>query len=268
MSEISEHIGYGRQGLIHPCMPEVQHAACVRLQIARSKDDVCLIVQNGSKKNMIFLRVILHFNDRLDPARFEGLDQAVCIIGFVGKKGARGDLIEERFGLSEVGRLPWGDRHRDGITEGIGDHMDSWSSVRLGIDQWLDLAFGHLFFGAGTMLMGAYNSGIEHHVLVIMITRQDFENTFENTTFAPPPETRMDFSELTETAGKITPRNAGSVTIEHRFDKQTIVFGRTADVPFTTRKKILDPIPLIVSQPIATHRPAPKSPTTHELLIY
>jgi len=62
---------------------------------------------------------------------------------------------------------------------------------------------------------------------------------------------------IAEALGKIPPRNSGTVTIKHSFDKTPIIGGCAAHVPLTTGKKILDPVPLIVPQPITTHWSAP-----------
>lgn len=52
-------------------------------------------------------------NGRLDPTIFRGLDQSVGIIGLVGEKGFRLDLVEQRFGLTKSDCRP-------GVSDGVG----------------------------------------------------------------------------------------------------------------------------------------------------
>ena len=46
----------------------------------------------------------------------------------------------------------------------------------------------HFFSRAGAMLMRAHNGGIDHHVFVVVITRQRLENTLKNPAFRPSAE--------------------------------------------------------------------------------
>jgi len=97
------------------------------------------------------------------------------------------------------------------------------------------------------MLMGSHNGGIDHHVLIVVITSQVFEYTLENTTLALASQPLVRVLPVPEALGKITPRDACGIPIEHCLNEQPIVRGRSPDVPFTSGQKLLDPIPLIVS---------------------
>ena len=63
-------------------------------------------------------------NDGCDAASFQGLDQGVCIIGLIRKKGFRLDLFEQRCGLAEIGCLAGRERHGNGVAKSVHDHMD------------------------------------------------------------------------------------------------------------------------------------------------
>ena len=63
---------------------------------------------------------------------------------------------------------------------------------------------------------------------------------------------------------QVPPGNARAITIENGFYKQPIVLGRGANMTLTSRKKILDPVPLIVPKGIAAHLSAPNQLTSHE----
>jgi hypothetical protein len=97
------------------------------------------------------------------------------------------------------------------------------------------------------MLVSTHNGGVDHHVLVVVITRQFLENTFKNASLSPSAEALVNDLPITEALGQITPRNASSKSIQHRFDKQAIIGRGATDVPFAPREKILDPIPLVVA---------------------
>jgi hypothetical protein len=97
------------------------------------------------------------------------------------------------------------------------------------------------------MLVGTNNGGIDHHVFVVVVARQSFENTVENPALRPPAEALMNDFPITETLRQITPRNAGSVAVENRFHEQPIVRRSAPHMTFAPGKKILDPFPLIVA---------------------
>jgi hypothetical protein len=97
------------------------------------------------------------------------------------------------------------------------------------------------------VLVSAHDGGVDHHVLVVVIARQHLENALENAILCPPAETLMDDLPIPEALGKITPGNPGSISVQNGFDEQSIVRRRASHMAFATRKKILDPIPLIVA---------------------
>ena len=97
------------------------------------------------------------------------------------------------------------------------------------------------------MLMGAHDSGIERHILIVAILRQSLEDTLENAALTPPSEARVGILPIAEALRKIAPWNAGAIAVEHGLDKEAVVRRGSANVAFTAGKKILDPFPLIVS---------------------
>jgi len=97
------------------------------------------------------------------------------------------------------------------------------------------------------MLVRARNGGIDHHVFVVGIARQQLENTLENPAFGPPVEALVDDFPIPETRRKITPRDARPIPEKNGFDEQTIIRRRAPDMTFTAGEKILDPIPLVVA---------------------
>ena len=97
------------------------------------------------------------------------------------------------------------------------------------------------------MLVGAHNGGVDHHVFVVVIARQQLENALEHAAFRPPIEALVDDILIAETLREITPRNAGSISEENGFDEQPIIRRRAPDMAFAAGQNILDPIPLVVA---------------------
>ena len=89
------------------------------------------------------------------------------------------------------------------------------------------------------MLVSAYDGGIDHHVFVIMIGRQQLENALENPALRPPAEALVDNLPIAETLRQITPWNAGSISVQNGFDEQPVVRRRAANMAFAARQKSL-----------------------------
>jgi hypothetical protein len=126
------------------------------------------------------------------------------------------------------------------------------------------------FLGAGAMLVSAHDSGVNHHVLVVVVAGQKPENPLENAALGPSVEALIDDLPVAKALGQIAPRNAGAKPEQNGFDEQAIVRRRAANMAFTARQNILDPIPLVVAQCISSHRSAPPradhSRVTHLLI--
>ena len=115
------------------------------------------------------------------------------------------------------------------------------------------MACGPFFSRAGAVLMSAHNGGVDHHVFVVVIAGQQLENAFENAALRPSAKALVHDLPIAETRGQITPGDSGSISIENGFDEQPIVRRSATDVAFTAGQKILDPLPLVVSQSKALH---------------
>ena len=95
--------------------------------------------------------------------------------------------------------------------------------------------------------MSAHNSGVDHHVLVIGIARQQLENPLKNPALRPAAETLMHALPIAEARRQIAPRNTGSEPVQNGFNEQPVIRRSTSDMAFATRQNILDPIPLVVA---------------------
>src|SRR5262249_37229185 len=119
--------------------------------------------------------------------------------------------------------------------------------------------------------MSAHDGGVDHHVFVVVITCQQLENTLENAALRPPIEALVDDLPIAKALREIAPRDTSSKSEENRFDEQSVVRRSPSHMAFAARQKILDPIPLIVAQPIASHPSAPPQadcPRVTQLLIW
>jgi hypothetical protein len=97
------------------------------------------------------------------------------------------------------------------------------------------------------MLMSPHDSGVDHHVFVVVIIRQQLENALENPALRPPIEALVNDVPRAKTLWKIPPRHAGSKSKEYGFNKQPIIRGGAANMALAAGKKILDPIPLVIA---------------------
>ena len=64
--------------------------------------------------------------------------------------------------------------------------------------------------GAGAMLVSAHDSGVNHHVLVVVIAGQEPENPLENVALGPSVEALIDDLPVAKALGQFAPRDAGA----------------------------------------------------------
>jgi len=119
------------------------------------------------------------------------------------------------------------------------------------------MACAPFFLSAGAMLVSAHDGGVNHHVFVVVIAGQEPENPLENAALGPSVEALIDDLPVAKALGKIAPRDAGAKPEKNGVDEQAIVRRRAANMALAARQNVLDPIPLIVAQCIASHRSAP-----------
>ena len=126
--------------------------------------------------------------------------------------------------------------------------VSSNSSIRVAVRRGIGRSLVRRFFSrTGAVLVSSNNGGIDHHVFVVVIARQQLENTLENTALRPPIEALVGDFPISETLRKITLWNAGSISVQNCFDKQPIIRRSAANMAFAAGQKILDPLPLIVT---------------------
>jgi len=82
------------------------------------------------------------------------------------------------------------------------------------------------------------------------------KHAFENAALCPSTEALVHDLPVAETRRQVTPGDSRSIPVKNGFDEQPVIRCVAADMAFTAGQKILDPLPLIVSQSKALHGPA------------
>ena len=95
--------------------------------------------------------------------------------------------------------------------------------------------------------MSAHDRGVDHHVLVVVVTRQQLENALENPALGPSVEALVDDLPIPEALRQIAPGDTRPISVQNCIDKQSVVGRGAADVALASRQKILDPTPLVVA---------------------
>src|SRR3984893_4609694 len=125
-----------------------------------------------------------------------------------------------------------------------------WWSVRRAIGRSLASRF---FSRTSAVLMSAHNGGVNHHVFVVRIACQRLENSLENAALGPSAKALVHDLPVAETHRQISPGNSRSISVKNRVNEQPVVCRSAADMSFPAGQEILDPLPLVVSQPKALH---------------
>ena len=106
---------------------ELVITCCYRAEILQGAEEalneVALAVE-GEIGVARLLSIGFRRDHRRDVACLEVLEEGIAIVTLVGDQGVGLDLIEQRFGLRDVGGLPRRQREREGVTERIDDSVD------------------------------------------------------------------------------------------------------------------------------------------------
>src|SRR4051795_7479402 len=114
------------------------------------------------------------------------------------------------------------------------------------------------------MLMSAHDGAVDHRIFIVSLCGEVLEHAFPNAGDGPAAEASLHLDPIPKTLRQITPGNPGPIAVEHSFDKHPVVPRRHTNRSRTARQKVSDPLPLIVTQPVASHRSAPNTLTDSE----
>ena len=120
------------------------------------------------------------------------------------------------------------------------------------------------FLRAGAVLVGSHDRAVDHRVLVVGIVAQLREHARPDAAHSPTAEAGMCRLPWAETFRQVAPRDTGAIAEQHRLDEPPIVLRRDPDMTFATWQQMLDPLPLVVAQSIASHLSASLWPTRYE----
>ena len=115
------------------------------------------------------------------------------------------------------------------------------------------------------MLVGTHDGGIDHRVFVVGVPGQMIEDHLPHTALGLAGKPSMHDAEVAKPLRQIAPGNARTVAVKNRLDEQTVVRRRPANGTLSPRQKPLNPLPLIIPQPITpgTHALKLKKARTH-----
>src|SRR5262249_355703 len=126
------------------------------------------------------------------------------------------------------------------------------------------LGFRRLFLSASTVLVRTHDGTVDHGVFVVSIGCQHLKYLLPDAGFGPTGKSCVGLYWITEALRQVPPGNTCSIAVENGFHEQPIVLGCNPDMALPSRQKILDPLPLVVSQGVSSHGSAPNHLTSHE----
>src|SRR5439155_20558393 len=218
-------------------------------------DEMACLVHFFIESTLVFA-IALWRDHQVFSCRTKWFDHPlVGIEGFVCHQSIGLHLRQQRVGAFQVMGLAWSEQEGNRIAQRRRPRYESWCSTRLCCARSPGLR--RLFLGAGTVLVGTHNGAIDHGVFIIRVGRQHLEHLLPHPTLGPARKSRMNFDRIAKALRQIAPGDASAIAIENRFDKQPVVLSRDPNMARTSRQNILDPVPLIIPQSIASHWSAP-----------
>lgn len=114
------------------------------------------------------------------------------------------------------------------------------------------------------MLMGARDGAAGHRILSVASVAKYLKPS-PIPGFRPTAVLAIYVLPAAETVGQVAPRNAGPMTLNHRFDEQSVVARGRSNMALATRQQVTNTLPLVFPQGIPAHRPsAPEWRTSYE----
>src|ERR1700710_3324074 len=112
--------------------------------------------------------------------------------------------------------------------------------------------------------MRAHDGAVDHRIVVASFSGEVLEHAFPNAGDGPAAEASLHLDPIPETLRQVTPGDPGPIALKDSLDKQPIFPRRHTNRPRTAGQEVSDPLPLILTQPVASHRSAPNTPTGSE----
>ena len=87
--------------------------------------------------------------------------------------------------------------------------------------------------------MGPHNRAVKLGILVVCLSSQHFKDSLPDATLTPAHVASMNHSKVTKVFGQVTPGNTDPITVEHRLDKEAIIFGSHSDCAHSAGEQVL-----------------------------
>ena len=100
--------------------------------------------------------------------------------------------------------------------------------------------------------MGPHNRAVKLGILIVCLSSQNFKDSLPDATLTPAHVVSMNHSKVTKAFGQVTPGNTYPITVEHRLDKEAIIFGSHSDCAHSAGEQVLDTLPLIITESVAS----------------
>ncbi len=84
--------------------------------------------------------------------------------------------------------------------------------------------------------MSAHDGAVDHGVFVVGIGSEMLKYPLPDAGFGPAGKPCVDLDRVAEALRQIAPRDARTITVEHRLDKQPVVAGRHPNLPLAARQ--------------------------------
>ena len=98
--------------------------------------------------------------------------------------------------------------------------------------------------------MGPHNCAVDQGILVVCFSSQHFKDPLPDTQITPAHVTSVIHPQVTKAFGQVSPRFIDTITLEHRLDKEAIIFGSHSDGSQSDKEQVFDALPLIITKSI------------------
>ena len=87
--------------------------------------------------------------------------------------------------------------------------------------------------------MGPHNRAVKLGILVVCLSSQYLKDSLPDTPLAPVHVTSVNHPKVAKAFRQVTPGNTDPITVEHRLDKEAIIFGSHSDCAHSAGEQVL-----------------------------
>ena len=100
--------------------------------------------------------------------------------------------------------------------------------------------------------MGPNNRAVDLGILVVCLGSQHFKDPLPDTPLAQAHVKSVNHPKVAKEFGQVTLGNTDPITVEHCLDKEAIIFGSHSDCANSAGEQVLDTLPLIITESVAS----------------